>query len=439
MKKVGFLLAALALAGCGGNDNGSSDTLVVYSGREEELVAPLFERFEQETGIDVEVRYADSAELAATIAEEGDNSPADVFFAQDPGSLGCRRRAAREAPGRGARPRRRRASATTQGRWVGTSGRARVIVYNTDELSEDEVPDSVFDLTDPKWKGKIGIPPTNASFQAFVTAMRLDAGEERTKQWLEELKANDPKFYEKNTPIVEAVAVGRDRARARQPLLPLPRQGGAAATRRSRTSTCPATIPARSSASPARASSTAPTTPTPRSGSSSSCSPTSSSASTPRRPRRRRSRSSTGSTPKEGVPTLDELADSGPDVDLSSFGRGAREDARAAERDRLHVVSHAGETRRRAPLSLLLPARRHRRAAAPPARVPDRAGGSGGSRGLARADAREHARSALEHRAARRGRHRRVGDDRRLGRLARRRAPTCPAAASGPSARRCRS
>ncbi len=207
MKKVGFLLAALALAGCGGNDNGSSDTLVVYSGREEELVEPLFDRFEQETGIDVEVRYADSAELAATIAEEGDNSPADVFFAQDPGSLGSVDEQLAKLPDEvldrvGAEFR------DDQGRWVGTSGRARVIVYNTEELSADEVPDSVFDLTEPKWKGKIGIPPTNASFQAFVTAMRLDAGEERTKQWLEELKANDPKFYERNTPVVEAVASG---------------------------------------------------------------------------------------------------------------------------------------------------------------------------------------------------------------------------------------
>src|SRR5688572_25215384 len=89
MKKLfGLVLAALALAGCGGSDDGASDSLTIYSGREEELVAPLFERFEQETGINVEVRYADSAELAATIAEEGGNSPADVFFAQDPGSLG---------------------------------------------------------------------------------------------------------------------------------------------------------------------------------------------------------------------------------------------------------------------------------------------------------------------------------------------------------------
>jgi iron(III) transport system substrate-binding protein len=201
------LLVALALAGCGGSDDGASDTLTVYSGREEELVAPLFERFEQETGINVEVRYADSAELSATIAEEGGNSPADVFFAQDPGSLGAVDDQLAKLPD-DVLSRVDERFQDDQGRWVGTSGRARVIVYNTDELTEAEVPDSVFDLTDPKWKGKIGIAPTNASFQAFVTAMRLDVGEERTRQWLEELKANDPKFYEKNTPVVEAAASG---------------------------------------------------------------------------------------------------------------------------------------------------------------------------------------------------------------------------------------
>ena len=94
------------------------------------------------------------------------------------------------------------------GHWVGTSGRSRVIAYNTDELTEDEVPDTVFALTDPKWKGKIGIAPTNASFQAFVSAMLLELGEERTREWLEGLKANEPKLYEKNTPVVEAVGSG---------------------------------------------------------------------------------------------------------------------------------------------------------------------------------------------------------------------------------------
>jgi iron(III) transport system substrate-binding protein len=202
---------ALALAGCGGGDDSGSGggKLTIYSGREEELVAPLIEQFEQASGVDAEVRYADSAELAATIAEEGENSPADVFFAQDPGSLG-----AVEEEGLLAElpddvlERVDERFRDPDGRWVGTSGRVRVIAYNTEELSEEEVPDSVFDLTDPKWKGRIGFPPTNASFQAFVTAMRLTAGEERTREWLEAIKANEPKLYEKNTPVVEAVAAG---------------------------------------------------------------------------------------------------------------------------------------------------------------------------------------------------------------------------------------
>jgi len=94
------------------------------------------------------------------------------------------------------------------GRWVGTSGRVRVVAYNTDELSEDELPTSILDFTDPKWKGKIGLPPTNASFQAMVTAMRLDIGDDRTREWLDGIKANEPKFYEKNTPVLEALAAG---------------------------------------------------------------------------------------------------------------------------------------------------------------------------------------------------------------------------------------
>jgi iron(III) transport system substrate-binding protein len=205
---IAVAVAALTLvAGCGGDDEGASGPLTVYSGREEELIGPLFDRFTEETGIEVEVRYGDSAELAATIAEEGDNSPADVFWAQDPGSLGALDEQLAKLPEQvldrvDARFR------DAEGRWIGTSGRSRVIVYNTDALSEDEVPDSVLDLTDERWRGKIGIAPTNASFQAFVTAMRLTLGDDKTREWLEGLKANEPQLYERNTPIVEAAAAG---------------------------------------------------------------------------------------------------------------------------------------------------------------------------------------------------------------------------------------
>ena len=120
--------------------------MTVYSGREEELVAPLFEMFTEETGIDVEVRYADSAELAATIAEEGDNSPADVFWAQDPGSLGSIEEQLAELPD-DVLERVDERFRDAKGRWVGTSGRVRTIVYNTDAVAEDDLPSSVLELT----------------------------------------------------------------------------------------------------------------------------------------------------------------------------------------------------------------------------------------------------------------------------------------------------
>jgi len=203
---LGAVAAAAALAGCGGSDE-ASGPLTVYSGREEELVGPLFEQFTDETGIEVEVRYGDSAELAATIAEEGSNSPADVFFAQDPGSLGAVDAQLAELPEDVLELVEERYR-DADGRWVGTSGRTRVLVYSTEAVPAEELPASVLDLTEPEWKGRVGIAPTNASFQAFVTGMRLALGDDETRAWLEAMKENGARTYEKNTPIVEAVAAG---------------------------------------------------------------------------------------------------------------------------------------------------------------------------------------------------------------------------------------
>ena len=82
------------------------------------------------------------------------------------------------------------------------------MVYNTERLTEADLPDDILEFADPKWKGRIGWAPTNASFQTMVTAMRAVWGEDKTRVWLEGIQANDPQNYPKNTPIVAAAASG---------------------------------------------------------------------------------------------------------------------------------------------------------------------------------------------------------------------------------------
>ena len=199
------LLAALVI-GCSPAGE-ETVTLTVYSGRSQELVGPIIEQFSELTGVNVEVRWGGTAEMAAAIMEEGDNTRADVFYAQDPGALGALRSRFAELPDEIldlAQPQFR----ADDGKWVGISGRARVVVYSTERLTEDELPESVWDLTDPKWRGRIGWAPTNGSFQVMVTGMRHLWGEERTREWLEGIQANQPKVYPKNTPQVAAVSAG---------------------------------------------------------------------------------------------------------------------------------------------------------------------------------------------------------------------------------------
>lgn len=190
-------------------ESAEASPLVLYSGRSESLVAPIIQLFSETSGVEVEVRYGSTAEIAATLLEEGDNTPADVFWAQDPGGLGAIAEAGMltalpqalvdkvPAPFR-----------SPENLWVGVSGRARVVVYNTDALTPDALPADIWDFTDPQWAGKIGWAPTNGSFQVMVTGMRQVWGEEKTRQWLEGIIANNPVAYENNTAVVAAVGAG---------------------------------------------------------------------------------------------------------------------------------------------------------------------------------------------------------------------------------------
>jgi iron(III) transport system substrate-binding protein len=222
MRRLSPVLLILALTGtiaaCGGDDEGglasagsskSGKELTVYSGRNEELVKPLLERFSKAADVKLNVRYGDTAELAATIREEGDNSPADVFFAQDAGALGALQNAGAlgDVPAAtldkvDARFR------SKDGRWVGTSGRARIIAYDKRAVTAGEVPRSVFDLTAPQYKEKVGWAPTNGSFQAFVTGMRKTSGDAAAEAWLKGMKANGVKAYDNNILVRDAIANG---------------------------------------------------------------------------------------------------------------------------------------------------------------------------------------------------------------------------------------
>ena len=200
---------SLALAAGASTAPTQTPSLTIYSGREQPLVKPIMDRFTKDTGIQLNVRYASSTALATALVEEGRNSPADVYWSQEPGTLGlvgARGLLARlpqatvgKVPSRFSTPSRR---------WVGTSGRSRVLVYNTNELQASDLPASVWGLTNAKWKDKIGIAPTNASFQAFLGATIHLFGEARVRAWLEGLKANDVRFYPNNTTVVQAVGRG---------------------------------------------------------------------------------------------------------------------------------------------------------------------------------------------------------------------------------------
>jgi iron(III) transport system substrate-binding protein len=191
-----------------GEVTGEGD-LVIYSGRSESLIQPIIDRFAEETGIEVEVRYGGTAEMAATILEEGQNSPADVFYAQDPGGIGAIDTAGLLAPLSAETLAKVPARfASPDDNWVGISGRARVAVYNTDTLSEADLPEDIWGFTEPEWQGRLGWAPTNGSFQAMVTGMRAAWGEEQTAEWLAGIQANEPVAYENNTAVVAAVGAG---------------------------------------------------------------------------------------------------------------------------------------------------------------------------------------------------------------------------------------
>jgi iron(III) transport system substrate-binding protein len=185
------------------------DALVVYSGRNEELVAPLLEDFTEATGTELSVRYGSTSSITAQLLAEGADSPADVVLLQDAGALGaladagCLADLPEDLTGQTFE-----AYADDDERWVPLTGRARVVVYNPDLIDESELPETTEDLVDERFAGQIGIAPGNASFQAFVTALRVLEGEDAAEEFARSLVDTGAPVFEGNDAILDAVDSG---------------------------------------------------------------------------------------------------------------------------------------------------------------------------------------------------------------------------------------
>ena len=191
---------------CAGS-NGRSVT--VYAGRSENLIGPPLEAFACETGTAVETRWGSSTDLALLLAEEGDRTAADVFLSRSPGPVGfLQSRGLLGAIDADVLVLSSAENRSKSGNWVGFSGRQRVLVHNLDAVPIDDLPSSVFDLTDERYRDRVAIPATNGSFLDWFTVFRDQHGTDTATQWLDDMVANRARYYPNNRSIVDAAGRG---------------------------------------------------------------------------------------------------------------------------------------------------------------------------------------------------------------------------------------
>jgi iron(III) transport system substrate-binding protein len=210
---VPLVAAALFLSACGeggGDAVGDADeALTVYSGRSQPLVDGLVERFEEQADFDVEVRYGTDAQLLSVMQEEGQQSPADLYWANTTGALAQARQANLLAQMPDSLTQQAAAFQPQSGRWSPVTTRFRTLAYNSEAVDTTALPSSVLELPElSQFEGRIGWTPTYSSFQDFVTAMRATRGADSTRTWLNQMQELNPKSYSSNTPMIQALADG---------------------------------------------------------------------------------------------------------------------------------------------------------------------------------------------------------------------------------------
>jgi iron(III) transport system substrate-binding protein len=200
-------LTVALLASCG-SDGPDEPYITVYNAQHEELLEEIAPKFTEETGINVELRHGSDLELANQIVQEGEASPADVFLTENSPAMSLVESnglfAPLDPPTLAQVPSQFSASG---GEWMGFVARSTVLVYNTDAVSEDELPSSIMELADPEWDGRVAFSPSGADFQAIVSAVLELEGEDAAADWLDGLAENGS-VYDGNDVVLEAVNSG---------------------------------------------------------------------------------------------------------------------------------------------------------------------------------------------------------------------------------------
>ncbi|MFZ1994320.1 MAG: extracellular solute-binding protein [Solirubrobacteraceae bacterium] len=185
-------VACVALTGCGGaSGSGGKGTLVIYSAQHPETTAAIVAAFTKQTGIEVLLKNGDEDVLSAQLEQEGSRSPADVFYTENSNwleQLADRGLLAHVDATTLARVPRRDNAAT--GKWLGVSGRFSALVYDPDKISASQLPTSVIELADPRYRGELELAPAETDFWPIISSIIRARGRQAALTWLEGVKAN---------------------------------------------------------------------------------------------------------------------------------------------------------------------------------------------------------------------------------------------------------
>lgn len=203
----GLAVSAVGLGYQSSTVQAQTQELIIYSGRKEPLIQPVLDQFQKATNIRIVLRSGDASALANQLLEEQNNPRADIYIANDAGVLGKLTDAGVLQPY--SSPETEKIPSGYRGSgWIGVTGRARVIMYNKNML-KDDLPTSVLDLTDPRWKGKLAAAGTsNESMLGHLTALRELIGDTKTRDFVKGLVANQTTFFKGHTEVRKAVGRG---------------------------------------------------------------------------------------------------------------------------------------------------------------------------------------------------------------------------------------